>query len=77
MCSCPATDREQVHKARDKENGNIVAVKIMELERAGAVPPEVQKEIDFMRSCDHENIIKFHASYGASLFLLCLSTKLL
>lgn len=41
-------------------------MKVMELERAGAVPPEVQKEIDFMKSCDHENIIKFHAVYVIS-----------
>lgn len=62
--SASASDRAtQVHKARAKDTGDIVAVKIMELERAGAVPAEVQKEIDFMRSCDHENVIKFHAAY--------------
>jgi serine/threonine protein kinase len=52
-----------VFKAVARDTGVVVALKCMSLESSGGVPPEMQKEIAFMKGCDHPNIIKFMGTY--------------
>jgi len=50
-----------VYKARNKQTGQIVAIKIIQLEKGEL--EEVKNEINIMNDMDHPNIIKYYGSY--------------
>ncbi|KTG45848.1 hypothetical protein cypCar_00035675, partial [Cyprinus carpio] len=52
----------EVYKARNKQNGEFAAIKIIKME------PEddfsvIQQEIVMVKSCKHRNIVAYHGSY--------------
>jgi serine/threonine protein kinase len=50
-----------VYKALDKRDGQIVAIKVLEIESDDAA--ELQKEINILRECDDENIVAYKGSF--------------
>ncbi len=47
-----------VHKARDTETNDIVAVKIIPLGDQDEMS-DIQKEIEMLQACDHSNIVQY------------------
>ena len=53
-----------VYKARDVTTQEMVAIKVIPLLDAPEEEAKtIQKEIDFLRTCDHPNIVRYHASF--------------
>ncbi|KAJ1554739.1 Mitogen-activated protein kinase kinase kinase kinase 3, partial [Nowakowskiella sp. JEL0078] len=52
----------EVFKARMHANGQLAAVKVIKLE-AGEELDEVLNEVNFLRECDHMNIVKYCGCY--------------
>ena len=53
-----------VYKALDVDSQEFVAIKVIPLLDAPEEEAKtIQKEIDFLRTCDHPNIVKYHASF--------------
>lgn len=50
-----------VYKAYDKRDGKLVAIKVLEVENEDTA--ELQKEINILRECDCEWIVKYKGSY--------------
>lgn len=50
-----------VYKALDKRDGKLVAIKVLEVENEDTV--ELQKEINILKECDCEWIVRYKGSY--------------
>jgi hypothetical protein len=50
-----------VYKALDKRDGKLVAIKVLEVENEDTL--ELQKEINILRECDCEWIVRYKGSY--------------
>jgi len=50
-----------VYKALDKRDGKLVAIKVLEVENEDTI--ELQKEINILRECDCEWIVRYKGSY--------------
>lgn len=50
-----------VYKAMDKRDGKLVAIKVLEVENEDTI--ELQKEINILRECDCEYIVRYKGSY--------------
>lgn len=54
-----------VYKARVKESGEIVAIKVISLSEQEDLE-SIQKEINMLRDCDHPNVVKYFGSWRAA-----------
>jgi serine/threonine protein kinase len=54
-----------VYKAVDLETSDIVAIKVISLaEQPSEDLQQIKKEIDFLSSCNHPNIVRYLVSCG-------------
>ena len=50
-----------VFKALDRRDGSVVAIKVLEVENEDTA--ELQKEINILRECDSNSIVRYKGSY--------------
>jgi hypothetical protein len=50
-----------VYKALDKRDGKLVAIKVLEVENEDTI--ELQKEINILKECDCEWIVRYKGAY--------------
>ncbi|KAK8814391.1 hypothetical protein WA158_008253 [Blastocystis sp. Blastoise] len=55
----------RVYKAICKENNEIVAVKILNLEASNSNFEDIRREVSAMKSCDHPNILPLYCCFNA------------
>lgn len=60
-CFCVSSSYGSVYKALDKRDGKLVAIKVLEVENEDTV--ELQKEINILKECDCEWIVRYKGSY--------------
>lgn len=58
---CVSSSYGSVYKAMDKRDGKLVAIKVLEVENEDTV--ELQKEINILKECDCEYIVRYKGSY--------------
>ena len=60
-----------VYKALDKRDGKLVAIKVLEVENEDTV--ELQKEINILKECDCEWIVRYKGSYrkDGNIWIVC------
>ena len=61
-----------VFRGRDVQTGEIVAIKVIDLEQAEDEIEDIQQEIAVMAQCNSPHVTKYYASYvvGSKLFLV-------
>lgn len=58
---CVFSSYGSVYKALDKRDGKLVAIKVLEVENEDTI--ELQKEINILKECDCEWIVRYKGSY--------------
>jgi serine/threonine protein kinase len=61
-----------VFRGRDVQTGEIVAIKVIDLEQAEDEIEDIQQEISVMAQCNSPHVTKYYASYvvGTKLYLV-------
>lgn len=62
----------EVFRGRHVQTGEIVAIKVIDLEQAEDEIEDIQQEISVMAQCDSPYVTRYHASYvvGTRLYLV-------